>query len=145
MASSPGAPVRLAHDWPTTAREGIALRHELANWRHSRNDSDAVDVHTLCGVDIGFEDGGRTTRAAAVLLDAATLAVMETHVARLPTRMPYIPGLLSFREVPAALDALAGLSIPPDILMVDGHGMAHPRRTGVATHIGQIGRASCRE
>lgn len=89
-------------------------------------------------MDIGFEDGGGTTRAAAVVLDAATLAIIETRVARIPTRMPYIPGLLSFREVPAALDALNELSVVPDLLMVDGHGIAHPRRVGVATHLGLV-------
>lgn len=136
--SPPGAPIRLSHDWPTTAREGIALQHELAAWRRSGDDFDADAVHTLGGVDIGFEDSGRTTRAAAVLIDAATLSVTQTYVARMPTRMPYIPGLLSLREVPAALEALAGLATAPDLLMVDGHGAAHPRRVGVATHLGLL-------
>jgi len=114
----------------------MALQKELAAYRHSEDDFGAID--TLGGMDIGFEDGGKTTRAAAVLLDAATLEVLETHVARMPTRMPYIPGLLSFREVPAALQALAALSRQPDLLMVDGHGIAHPRRVGVATHLGLV-------
>src|SRR5699024_11084797 len=78
------------------------------------------------------------TRAAAVVLAADTLEVLETQVARIPTRMPYIPGLLSFREIPAALQALAQLSIVPDLLMVDGHGIAHPRRVGVAAHLGLV-------
>lgn len=136
IISAPGEPTQVAHDWPTTAREGMALQRELTHFRHSQNDFDPRAVHTLGGVDIGFEDRGRTTRAAAVLLDAQTLDVIETHVARMPTRMPYIPGLLSFREVPAGLEALARLSAQPDILMVDGHGIAHPRRVGVATHLG---------
>lgn len=116
----------------------MALQRELATWRHSENDFDAKAVETLGGVDIGFEDGGHITRAAAVLLDARNLAVLETYVARMPTRMPYIPGLLSFREVPAGLQAIRGLAIQPDIVMVDGHGIAHPRRVGVATHLGLV-------
>lgn len=136
IVSPPGAPTRLAHDWPVNARDGMALQHELATYLHSEDNFGAVE--TLGGMDIGFEDGGRTTRAAAVLLDAGTLAVRETHVARIPTRMPYIPGLLSFREVPAALQALDELSTRPDLLMVDGHGNAHPRRVGVASHLGLV-------
>lgn len=90
----------------------------------------------LAGFDVGFVDRGRTTRAAAVLLDAGTLEPVEEHVVQVPTRMPYIPGLLSFRELPALLEALAGLGRRPDLAFVDGQGLAHPRRLGVACHFG---------
>ena len=93
-------------------------------------------LRTIAGFDVGFEDDGATTRAAAVLLDAATLAVLDRRVARRPTAMPYIPGLLSFRELPALLDALAMLDRTPDLAFVDGHGIAHPRRLGIAAHFG---------
>nr|WP_284698481.1 deoxyribonuclease V [Thermomonas mangrovi] len=93
-------------------------------------------LRTIAGFDVGFEDDGATTRAAAVLLDADTLAVIDQQVARRPTAMPYIPGLLSFRELPALLDALARLPRAPDLTFIDGHGIAHPRRLGIAAHFG---------
>ena len=93
-------------------------------------------LRTIAGFDVGFEDDGATTRAAAVLLDADTLAVIDQQVARRPTAMPYIPGLLSFRELPALLDALARLPHAPDLAFIDGHGIAHPRRLGIAAHFG---------
>ena len=95
-------------------------------------------LRTIAGFDVGFEDDGATTRAAAVLLDADTLDVIDQQVARLPTRMPYIPGLLSFRELPALLDTLALLQHAPDLAFIDGHGIAHPRRLGIAAHFGVV-------
>lgn len=101
-------------------------------------DSFVRPLRTVAGFDVGFEDDGATTRAAAVLLDADSLAVLDQQVARLPTRMPYVPGLLSFRELPALLAALALLPTAPDLALVDGQGIAHPRRLGVAAHFGVI-------
>lgn len=126
----------LDHDWPREARACRALQQALA--QHVDTTDDYGPVDTLGGVDIGFEDDGRTTRAAAVVLDAQSLAVRARALVRVPTRMPYIPGLLSFREIPGALAALAALDTLPDLVLVDGHGIAHPRRLGVATHLGLV-------
>lgn len=93
-------------------------------------------LRTVAGFDVGFEDDGATTRAAAMLLDAKNLQLLESQVVHIPTRMPYIPGLLSFRELPALLEALSRLSVQPDLAFVDGHGFAHPRRLGIASHFG---------
>lgn len=92
----------------------------------------------IAGIDSGFEDGGRITLSAAVLLDGASLQPVESTLARLPTALPYIPGLLSFRELPAALQALAQLPHTPQLVMVDGHGIAHPRGLGIAAHLGVL-------
>lgn len=112
-------------------QEGLASRVRL-------KDEFSKPLRTVAGFDVGFEDDGATTRAAAVLLDADTLETLETRLVRVPTRMPYIAGLLSFRELPALLDALALLSQKPDLVFIDGQGIAHPRRLGIATHFGIV-------
>ena len=124
------------HDWPQQAGACRALQNALSTYVNTVDD--LPPVRRLGGVDIGFEDGGRITRAAAVVLDAQTLEVIDTQLARVPTRIPYIPGLLSFREIPGALAALERLATLPDLILVDGHGIAHPRRLGVATHLGLV-------
>jgi deoxyribonuclease V len=122
-------------EWSGDVAALRAVQEELAT-RVRLKDEFPKNLRTIGGFDVGFEDDGETTRAAAVLLDADTLQPLETHVVRLPTRMPYIPGLLSFRELPALLEALALLSTKPDLCLIDGHGFAHPRRFGIACHFG---------
>ncbi|MGB5063141.1 MAG: deoxyribonuclease V, partial [Candidatus Competibacter sp.] len=78
------------------------------------------------------------TRAAVAVLRYPELDVLETAIARRPTTFPYIPGLLSFRELPAVLAALERLREPPDLLLCDGQGIAHPRRLGIASHLGLL-------
>jgi len=95
-------------------------------------------VRTVAGIDIGFEDDGRITRAAAVVLDFPSLAPREQALVRTRTRFPYVPGYLSFREIPAALAALAKLTVRPDLILCDGQGLAHPRRFGLACHLGVL-------
>ncbi|MFW6346729.1 MAG: deoxyribonuclease V [Halomonas sp.] len=127
------------HDWDLAPCEAIALQRRLAG-RVEREDR-LGEVRRIAGVDIGFEQGGAITRAAVVVLawppeEGGRFEVVEQAVHREPTRMPYVPGLLSFREVPAALAAFDRLAVTPDLVMVDGQGIAHPRRLGVASHLG---------
>lgn len=127
------------HEWNLAPKDAIALQKTLAKQLEA---TDRINpVQHIAGVDIGFEQDGDITRAAVVILkwDADTapaLSVVEQVIHREPTRMPYIPGLLSFREIPAALGAFDKLSIKPELVMVDGQGIAHPRRLGVAAHLG---------
>ncbi|GEK74590.1 MULTISPECIES: deoxyribonuclease V [Halomonas] len=127
------------HDWNLSPAEAIALQKRLAG-RVEREDR-LDTVRRIAGVDIGFEQGGEITRAAVVVLawpstGGGVFEVVEQAVHREPTRMPYVPGLLSFREVPAALAAFDKLATRPQLVMVDGQGIAHPRRLGVASHLG---------
>ncbi len=102
---------------------------------------DRLDIdppRLIAGADVGFEQGGDITRAALVLLTWPNLELVEYQIARIPTQMPYIPGFLSFREYPALLQAWNQLSQKPDLIFVDGHGISHPRRLGVASHFGLL-------
>ena len=122
--------------WDGNVAKARALQIELA--AQVRLVDDYPPLGRVAGVDVGFEDGGAITRAAAVLLDSQTLLPVAEVVARQPTRMPYIPGLLSFRELPALLQALSELPESPDLVFVDGLGVAHPRRLGIAAHLGVV-------
>ncbi|EPI4983463.1 deoxyribonuclease V [Raoultella planticola] len=99
---------------------------------------DREPTRLIGGADVGFEQEGEVTRAAIVLLAYPSLELVEYQVARVATTMPYIPGFLSFRETPALLAAWEQLSQKPDLLFVDGHGISHPRRLGVASHFGLL-------
>ncbi|HSC48099.1 MAG TPA: deoxyribonuclease V [Gammaproteobacteria bacterium] len=93
-------------------------------------------VRSVAGLDCAFKESGRLTRAAAVVLDFPNLDLLDYAIAERPTDFPYVPGLLSFREVPALLLALGKLRHAPDLLLCDGQGYAHPRRFGLACHLG---------
>lgn len=125
-----------AHPWPSTVAEARAIQEA---WRERVVRHDRLGkVNTVAGIDVGFERGGTVARAAVVVLGFPDLEPREHSVARLPTRFPYVPGFLSFRELPAVLAALARLRVRPDLLLCDGQGLAHPRRFGIACHLGVL-------
>ena len=122
------------HEWSLKQDEAKALQRELAK-RVVREDR-LDEVRQIAGVDMAINEISGMARAAVVLLSYPALEIVEQHVYEEPLRMPYIPGLLSFREIPCILGAFDQLKQQPELVMVDGQGIAHPRRLGIASHLG---------
>lgn len=129
-------PPRQLHPWDVSPREARDIQDRLRSLVISQEAHDPIE--TVAGIDVGFEDGGRITRAAVAVLGLSDLTPLDEAVVRRPTSFPYVPGLLSFREIPAVLDALERLRLDPDLLVCDGQGYAHPRRFGLACHLGVL-------
>jgi deoxyribonuclease V len=124
------------HDWPLTAEDAIAIQNQLRS--QVITEDQLGDVQYVAGVDLGFEEDGAISRAAVAVLSFPDLQLQEKAIAKRPTTFPYIPGFLSFREIPAILNALETVSITPDLIVCDGQGIAHPRRLGIACHLGVL-------
>ena len=124
------------HRWDVSPKEAVAIQRELAS-RLVIEDR-LEPVHAVAGVDVGFEQQGRIARAVVAVFSFPDLEPLEERLARLPTPFPYVPGLLSFREIPVILEALGQLEHIPQLLLCDGQGIAHPRRLGVAAHLGLV-------
>ncbi len=124
------------HRWNVTPAQARELQAQLAG-RVEAHDR-LPPIRHVAGVDVGFEDGGRISRAGVAVLEFPSLSLVEQRLARLPTPFPYVPGLLSFREIPVVLAALEQLTTLPDLLLCDGQGLAHPRRFGIACHLGVL-------
>ncbi len=122
------------HKWNLEVAEAIALQQELA--KRVRLEDVLSNVSTVAGVDMAINEEHETAQAAVVLLSYPDMEILERHTYEEPIRMPYVPGLLSFREAPSVLGAFEKLRQRPDLVMVDGQGIAHPRRVGIATHLG---------
>jgi deoxyribonuclease V len=121
-------------EWPESVAEAKIIQEELA--RKVLQKPLAKVIGRVAGVDAAFI--GDRTIAAVSLFDYATLTLLEQAVAVMETRFPYIPGYLSFREGPALITAIKKLSAPPDLLICDGQGIAHPRRIGIASFLGVL-------
>jgi deoxyribonuclease V len=129
--------VRNLHSWDVDYKAAVALQAEL---RETLILADGLsgDIRIVAGADISCTKGDDRVFAAAVLLDAATLEVIEEATYSGRTSIPYIPGLLSFREGPALLQAFGKLRKRPDVALFDGQGIAHPRGFGLAAHMGLL-------
>lgn len=124
------------HSWTLTVEEATAIQNQLS--REIITSDQLGEVKYVAGVDVGFEDNYAISRAAVAVLSFPELQLIEQAIARRPTTFPYIPGFLSFREVPVVLDALSEIKITPDLILCDGQGIAHPRRFGLACHLGLL-------
>ena len=123
-----------SHPWDLDSRQARKLQSKLSD-EVIRVNSD-MDIKLIAGIDISASRFSRAGRAAVVVLDYPSLEPCEVSVVEGEIDFPYIPGLLSFRESPLALRAWERLKSRPDLLMVDGQGIAHPRRLGIASHLG---------
>jgi deoxyribonuclease V len=130
------------HRWNVSVEEAIALQEQLRPLLQQAASIALDQIRTVAGVDGAYDEAGRG-RAAAVVYSLPDLRDVEQATAVKEVSFPYVPGLLSFREGPVALAALAQLKAQPDVLLFDGQGYAHPRRFGLASHLGlYLGRPS---
>jgi deoxyribonuclease V len=131
MTSTPGK-----HRWDVSTSEAIAIQRHLRDQVLAINSTTLATLKTIAGVDVAYQDKTGEAKAAVVVQSFPELEIVEQAVITRPISFPYVPGLLSFREAPAVLDAVGSLRVRPDLLMCDGQGYAHPRRVGLATHLG---------
>src|SRR5262245_1836081 len=124
------------HSWDLTPGEAIEVQRRLRNLVRLR--PLARPVNTIAGADISFNRFSETVYAGIVVLSLPDLRLIETAGVRRVANFPDIPGLLSFREAPSMLEAWEKLKTKPDVLMLDGQGIAHPRRCGIACHVGVL-------
>jgi deoxyribonuclease V len=123
------------HDWSVEFTAAVSLQRHLAPLLRQER-LDLQRIGTVAGFDVSAAKGSSLVHAAVVILDFATLEVVTSAAVTRAANFPYIPGLLSFREGPAVLAALEACDIVPDLLLFDGQGYAHPRRLGLAAHLG---------
>jgi deoxyribonuclease V len=128
--------LRNIHPWNLAPAEAIALQRRLA--REVIRRGEPADVKLVAGVDIVAGPRGSIARGAVVVVSYPELEVVESHAVESPAPYPYIPGLLAFREIPVLAPALEAVKHTPDLVVVDGHGFSHPRRFGLACHLGYL-------
>lgn len=126
----------LKHEWNVSEADAIDIQTRLAPL--AVRDDELGDIHRIAGVDVAYDDSNSKLYAAVVVLDAKTGKTVEIGKAVGKVEFPYIPGLFAFRELPHLLTAMATLKTKPDLVICDGQGIAHPRRCGLATHLGLL-------
>ncbi|NEA64853.1 endonuclease V [Streptomyces sp. SID12488] len=130
--------VSLPAGWPTTEERARAVQDELRMRVVLDEPGPPPGTGHVTGVDVAYDDERDLVVAAAVVLDAASLSVVAEATAAGRVPFPYVPGLLAFREIPAVLAVLDALPVPPGLVVCDGYGLAHPRRFGLASHLGVL-------
>lgn len=128
--------IKHLHEWKVTTAQAQAIQRSLAAQVSKRNELNSPRL--IAGVDISGQNSQGIATGAVVVLSHPELNVVEVEVAEQEVNLPYVPGLLSFREAPVILSACEKLSNTPDLILVDGQGIAHPRRLGLASHLGLL-------
>lgn len=123
---------------PADEAEAKAIQDELRGHVVLTETGPAPGTGLIAGVDVAYDDERDLVAAAAVVLDAATLQVVEEATSVGRVSFPYVPGLLAFRELPTVIAALEALDVAPGLVVCDGYGLAHPRRFGLACHLGVV-------
>lgn len=126
----------IPHPWDLSVTKAQALQPQLAERVVAKTSFDPAALQTVAGVDVSFRGG--MARAAVVVLGFPDLEPVDSSLGKAPADFPYVPGLLTFREGPSVLNALEKLTTWPDLFIFDGHGIAHPRRIGLAAHMGVL-------
>lgn len=130
-----------SHAWNVTPKEAVQVQRSLRAKVRTDVPMPLERVRLVAGVDVSAARFSHALTAGIVVWDRVTGEIVDTASVQADTTFPYVPGLLSFREIPILLETVALLGVEPDVWMVDGHGIAHPRRLGIATHFGlAIGR-----
>ncbi len=127
---------KINHSWNLSEPEACLLQKAIAT-KVTKEDQ-LNDIRFIAGADVAYEKHSDRLVVAVVILDASTLDVVDTVTAEDKAQFPYIPGLFSFRELPSLVKAFAKLQHIPDLIVCDGQGIAHPRRFGLASHLGII-------
>ena len=126
--------VTTLHSWRVSTAQALEIQKKLA--AQVSTVGKVTSPRLIAGVDISVNKGDGTGTGAVVVLSYPELDLVETRVVNDSLEFPYVPGLLSFREAPLILAACESLNVTPDLIMVDGQGIAHPRRMGLASHLG---------
>lgn len=126
----------LRHQWPSRINQARKIQESLR--AHVVGEDAVGEISHVAGVDIGIDRKANRARAAAAVLSFPDCSLVEQAVVDSRIRFPYVPGYLSFREVPPVLAALEKLTVTPDVILCDGQGIAHPRRFGLACHLGVL-------
>jgi deoxyribonuclease V len=121
---------------PRDEAEAVAMQTELAGCVVAADDD--TPIETVAGLDIAYDKHGDTAIATAVVLRRGDLEVLDESIVQGTSDFPYVPGLLAFRELPLLLKAIEALSVTPDLYVCDGYGLTHPRRFGLACHLGVV-------
>jgi deoxyribonuclease V len=126
----------IEHPWDISPGEAIKLQMQLRE--HVILENSEKEIHVIAGTDVSYDASKKEARGVVALLSYPDLQLQSYTTSRIANPFPYIPGLLSFREIPALVECFWELQSPPDLILCDGHGLAHPRRFGLACHLGVL-------